>query len=290
MDSIWLLFIILAVVLVIVAILATTIGYFWASSATKSALLKQLEDKSDATYKNAQEQLQAWKERELSTVQKQVYDVAKGQAIQEMQEQVKNWKDNELKQIRQQIHAGLYGDAIKEAQEQLVKWRNDDLESAKHQMWDMLSKQATADLEQWKTEAEKEFREQAADKRRPGTTGRLTEHMAPYLPGFGFNPADVRFIGSPVDLVIFDGLDNGDVRKIVFVEIMTGPSKLSAKERIVKEAVINKKVEWVEVKTNVDGPEPEIVDKVKGRKNSTSLLFSEIDIDPALPPPSPNVK
>lgn len=313
MDSIWLLFIILAIVLIVVAILATTVGYFWASSVTKSALLLQLEDRSDAAYKNAQDQLQNWKEKELTSMQKQIYDAAKGQAIQEMQEQVQNWKDkelnsiqkqlydaakgqaiqemqeqvenwkeNELKQIRQQMQAGLSGEAIKEAEEQLVKWRNDDLENAKRQIWDVLSIQSKASLEQWKIEAEKEIREDERDNSKSVTTGKMTEHMFPYLPGFGFDPADARFIGNPIDLIVFDGLSAGELKKIVFVEIKTGLSKLSARERVMKDAVINKLVEWLEVKANLEGPE--VVSKVKGRKNTGSLLFAEIEIDPFEPP------
>ena len=161
---------------------------------------------------------------------------------------------------------GVRGEAIKEAQEQLVKWRTDELENVKSQIWGVLSKEATISLEQWKVEAEKEIRKDAIDKSSSVTMGKMTEHMVPYLPGFGFNPADARFVGSPIDLIVFDGLGNDDVKKIVFVEIKTGTSTLSTRERMVRDAVISKNIEWLEVKANFDGPE--IVQKVKSRKNS----------------------
>lgn len=289
------LFLLFAVVLLFVAILAVVIGYFGASSAMKSALLKQIKEQGNAANKQAQEQLQSWKEQELNSIRQQTYDAAKGQAIQEMQEQVRKWQQHELQQIRQQIAEaargqaiqemqeqvrkwqenellqirqqmleGVRGEAIKDAQEQLVKWRTGDLENAKQQIWEVLSKQATVNLEQWKVEAEKEIRKDAIDKSQSVTMGKMTEHMVPYLPGFGFNPTDTRFIGSPIDLVVFDGLSDGNVKRIVFIEIKTGASTLSTRERIVRDAIIAKNVEWMEVKANIEGPD--VVQKVKTRR------------------------
>jgi predicted Holliday junction resolvase-like endonuclease len=260
-----LLLFIFAIVLIIVALLAAVIGYFLASSATKSALLKQLKDQGDATYKQAQEQLQNWKDQELNVIRQQINDAAKGQAIQEMQGQVRKWQENELQQIRQQMLEGVRGEALREAQNQLIKWRSQELESAKYQISEVLMKQAAVNLEQWKVEAEKAIRQDAIDKSASVTMGKMTEHMVPYLPGFGFNPADARFIGSPIDLIVFDGLGNDEVKKIVFVEIKTGVSTLSTRERLVRDAIIAKNVEWIEVKANFDGQE--VVHKIKSRKS-----------------------
>src|SRR3990170_3822162 len=127
MDNIGTLLFLFAVVLVFVSILAATIGYFFASSATKSALLKQIKEQGNAANKQAQEQLQSWKEQELSSIRQQTYDAAKGQAIQEMQEQARKWQENELQQIRQQIAEAARGQAIQEMQEQVRKWQENEL-------------------------------------------------------------------------------------------------------------------------------------------------------------------
>ena len=37
--------------------------------------------------------------------------------------------------------------------------------------------------------------------------GKLTEHVVPYLPGFNLDPKDVRFLGTPIDLIAFDSDD-----------------------------------------------------------------------------------
>ena len=79
--NVWFLIIILAVMLFFVAALALIIGYFWASSKTKSSLLQQ----NEVIFKRAQEQLQNWKAQELVSIKQQIFDSAKGQTIQEMQ-------------------------------------------------------------------------------------------------------------------------------------------------------------------------------------------------------------
>lgn len=296
MENITFLFIAFAIVLLFATILAVAIGYFWASSTSKASLLK-LKEQNEATVRNIQEQLQNWKEQELVTVKQQIYDAAKGQAIQEMQERVQKWQQNELQQARQQIYdaakgqatqemseniqrwqqnelqyikkqmsEALRGEAIREAQEQLVKWRSGELENAKSQMWQVLTKEATVTLDQWKVEKEKEIRQDAIDKSQSVTMGKMTEHIVPYLPGFKFNPADARFIGSPIDFVLFDGLSNDEVRKIVFVEVKTGSSNLSTRERSIRNAVQDKKIEWLEIKVNLDNPE--IVQEYSTRRNN----------------------
>ncbi|HEU5219750.1 MAG TPA: Holliday junction resolvase-like protein, partial [Gemmatimonadales bacterium] len=70
----------------------------------------------------------------------------------------------------------------------------------------------------------------------------------PYLPGFAFSPKDARFLGSPVDLVLFDGMDAGQLRGIVFVEVKTGGSTLTARERQIRDIVRAGKVSWQEIR------------------------------------------
>ena len=76
----------------------------------------------------------------------------------------------------------------------------------------------------------------------------MTEHIAPYLPDFGYNPKDARFIGSPVDFVVFDGLSNGTVVQVVFIEVKSGSSALTGRERQVRDAVKSGRVRWEELR------------------------------------------
>lgn len=106
---------------------------------------------------------------------------------------------------------------------------------------------AKDDLSVWKSEHERDIRKDAVTKSRSITLGKVSEQLIPFFPNFNYNPKDARFMGSPTDLVIFDGLDDGNLKKIVFVEIKTGKSKLNKREEQVKEVVINKQIEWATI-------------------------------------------
>lgn len=75
-------------------------------------------------------------------------------------------------------------------------------------------------------------------------SGKALEVLAPLLPEFEFNPRDARFLGSPVDLVVFDGLTAGDVRSVRFVEVKSGRAALTSRERMVRDAVADGRVSW----------------------------------------------
>ena len=98
----------------------------------------------------------------------------------------------------------------------------------------------------WKVRYTRAVRRDAVKRSLAVTVGTVHEQIVPWLPDFHFNPKDARFLGTPVDFIVFDGLDEGDVRRVVFVEIKTGGSELSARERRVRDAVRDGRVVWVE--------------------------------------------
>src|SRR6476660_7789154 len=92
------------------------------------------------------------------------------------------------------------------------------------------------------------MRTEGALQSRAIVRGQIYEQLVPYLPGFHFNPKDAQFLGRPVDFVVFDGLDEGELRRIVFVEVKTGGAKLTGRERLIREAVARGAVEWRELR------------------------------------------
>jgi predicted Holliday junction resolvase-like endonuclease len=73
--------------------------------------------------------------------------------------------------------------------------------------------------------------------------------MAPLLPEFPFSPADARFIGNPIDFVVFDGYtcakdDKGDTVSVVLVEVKKGKGRLTREEGLIKKAVEEGRVSW----------------------------------------------
>jgi predicted Holliday junction resolvase-like endonuclease len=108
----------------------------------------------------------------------------------------------------------------------------------------------------WKARYSALIRQDAIDRSRAVTSGKVHEQLISYLPGFPYNPRDIRFLGSPVDLVVFDGLADGELRKIVFVEVKTGRSGLTYGERMVRAAVEEGEVEWAELRVpSIRSPE-----------------------------------
>jgi predicted Holliday junction resolvase-like endonuclease len=106
----------------------------------------------------------------------------------------------------------------------------------------------------WKAQYTESIREDAVQRSRAITSGKVHEQLIPYLPVFPYNPKDVRFLGSPVDLVVFDGLAAGCVERIVFLEIKTGGAGLTQRERSVRDAVQNYEVEWAELRVRPAEP------------------------------------
>lgn len=86
----------------------------------------------------------------------------------------------------------------------------------------------------------------AVQKSRSVLTGQFSEQLAPFLPGFPYNPTEVKFLGSPIDFVAFKGLDSKNPTQIVFVEVKTGKSKLSSTQQKLKALIEQGKVSWEE--------------------------------------------
>lgn len=95
----------------------------------------------------------------------------------------------------------------------------------------------------------KKERQDAVKRSRAVLGGQMIEQVAPFLPDFPCNPADVRFIGKPVDFIGFSGLAENDcVDEVLLIEVKTGESKLSGREKEIKNAVKNGRVRYVEYK------------------------------------------
>jgi len=100
----------------------------------------------------------------------------------------------------------------------------------------------------WRARYTTRIREDAVQRSQAVTAGKVHEQLIPYLPAFPFNPKDVRFLGSPIDLVVFDGLAEGRVRRIVFLEVKTGSAGLTSRERCVRDVIEAREVEWTELR------------------------------------------
>ena len=125
------------------------------------------------------------------------------------------------------------------------RWRDEERQALEAQLKRLADADARMQIERWKQEHEQEIRLDAIQRSSAVTRGKVTEHIVPYLPGFDLDPKDIRFLGTPIDLIAFKGLNTSvEEVEIVFIEVKTGQSVLSARERAVKKAVEVKKVSW----------------------------------------------
>jgi predicted Holliday junction resolvase-like endonuclease len=106
----------------------------------------------------------------------------------------------------------------------------------------------------------KESTKRSVEQSRNTLKGQIAEQMAPVLPGFCYLPADARFLGDPIDYVVFNGRtklgNNGagdeDV-EVVLLEVKHGQSKLSSVQRAIAAAVEAGRVRFEVAQIGEDG-------------------------------------
>ncbi|MDO4874114.1 MAG: Holliday junction resolvase-like protein [Candidatus Gracilibacteria bacterium] len=95
---------------------------------------------------------------------------------------------------------------------------------------------------------EKKIRQDAVRGSRNAITGEIYEKILPSMPNFPYAPKDMVFVGKGTDYIIFDGLSEGDLREIIFLEIKSGKSRLNANEKMIKKILDEKIVRFAEMR------------------------------------------
>ena len=114
---------------------------------------------------------------------------------------------------------------------------------------------------QWQDAEESRFEEErgrvskvAIAQSRAVLGGKFTEQMAPYLPEFKYDPTEARFIGSPIDLIVFPGLSEGDPREIVIIEVKSSRTvNLTPQEKKIRQLIEDGMVRWELLQKPVEG-------------------------------------
>lgn len=104
----------------------------------------------------------------------------------------------------------------------------------------------------WKLQVEL-GRKDAVQRSRSTLEGQIYEQLVPFLPGFEYDPSDCRFLGSPIDLIVFKGLSKNNVTGIDIVEIKKGKSKTTPRQNSIKRALKEGKVRWRLLKIDDNG-------------------------------------
>ena len=106
---------------------------------------------------------------------------------------------------------------------------------------------------QWQEETE-QARKSAVQQSRAVLGGKFTEQMVPYFPDFKYDPTEVRFIGSPVDMIVFPGLAAGNPEEIVILEVKTGRNAhLTPQQVKIRQLIEEGMVRWDEIHRTEEG-------------------------------------
>ncbi len=79
--------------------------------------------------------------------------------------------------------------------------------------------------------------------------GQISEHLVPFLENCSHDPKNMHFLGNPIDYVVFD-FDEG---AITFLEVKSGNSKASKRQKTVKNIVKSGRVYYEEIRINEKG-------------------------------------
>src|SRR3989338_5067590 len=67
---------------------------------------------------------------------------------------------------------------------------------------------------EWEIELMPGHRKDAILKSRAVLGGQFSEQLAPFLPDFKYLPTECRFLGKPIDLVVFKGMDEKKIEEV----------------------------------------------------------------------------
>ena len=161
--------------------------------------------------------------------------------------------------------------AQQQAQQMFQSWVQQHSQQLRQQIEQAVKQQYQAQLELWKQEQEQKLRKDAIAKSVNTLLGRITEEFAPLFLAdkYGANPRDFRHLGSPVDFIVFKGLSDDNVEpEVIFVEVKSGKSGLSGRERKVRDAVRSGRVRYEVV--NMDDLVGEVKKKISEEIDSGS--------------------
>jgi predicted Holliday junction resolvase-like endonuclease len=74
--------------------------------------------------------------------------------------------------------------------------------------------------------------------------GKNFERALPIMKGFKWVVPDSKFLGDPIDLLVFNGLSMGKVNSLSFVEVKSGNAKLNDHQKSIRDAIGDHKVSY----------------------------------------------
>lgn len=97
--------------------------------------------------------------------------------------------------------------------------------------------------------------------------GQISEHLVPFLENCRHDPKQMHFLGNPIDYVVF----NFDDGAITFLEVKSGNSKPSKRQKTVKNIIKSGRVFYEEIRINQKGVKNKIVNNLEASNPNTTV-------------------
>lgn len=92
--------------------------------------------------------------------------------------------------------------------------------------------------------------------------GKMAEQLAPLLPEFQYLPSDAKFLGDPVDYIVFDGYSDfrdGDGLaediEVIFIDIKSGGARLTKGQQAIAQAIAEGRVRFETIRIDFNDPD-----------------------------------
>ena len=79
--------------------------------------------------------------------------------------------------------------------------------------------------------------------------GQIVEQLVPLMKSCDYISSDMKFLGMPIDYIIFEGLTetrDGEcyISNIIIADVKTGKASLTKEQKAIKDAIDNRRVIW----------------------------------------------
>lgn len=98
-------------------------------------------------------------------------------------------------------------------------------------------------------EADKNIKILSQKKSSEVRLGQIGESLVPFLSKCPYDPKLMSFLGNPIDFIVFD-YDQGE---IIFLEVKTGKSQLSKRQKLIKNIIKTGKVYYDTIRVDEKG-------------------------------------
>jgi predicted Holliday junction resolvase-like endonuclease len=90
----------------------------------------------------------------------------------------------------------------------------------------------------------KQITERTAKTTAAVNIGKSLEKILPLAKDFKWVAPDTKFLGDPIDMLIFNGLSIGKVESLSFVEVKSGAARLNTHQKSIRDALADHKVSY----------------------------------------------